>query len=78
MIPQQNHDTHYQKESAYHIGEEQDHWEAMEHSETAAGQHLSEERSADHQPTELDHDDADRRTLDESQADEDEDEDHQH
>lgn len=32
---------------------------------------LYDERSADHQPTELDHDDADRRTLDESEADED-------
>jgi hypothetical protein len=65
MIPQENYDTHYQYDSAYHIGEGRGRWEAMEH--------LSEERSADHQPTELDHDDADRRTLDKSQADEDDD-----
>ena len=78
MIPQQNRDTHYHDDTAYQIGEEQVQWEEMEHSEEAAGQHLSQERSADHQPTELDHDDADRRTLDESQADEDEDEDDQH
>lgn len=73
MTPQQNYDTRYQQNSAYPIGEEQAQWEEMEHSEPAADLHLSEERSADHQPTELDHDDADRRTLDESQADEDED-----
>lgn len=66
MIPQQNYDGY-----TYHIGEESSHSEEIEHSEPAAGQYLSEERSADHQPTELDHDDADRRTLDESQADED-------
>lgn len=76
MTPQQNYDTHYQDDNAYQIGEEQAQWEAMEHSEEAAGLHLSEERTADHQPTELDHDDADRRTLDESQADEDEDDEH--
>lgn len=73
MTPQQNRDTHYQDDNTYHIGEEQDHWEEMDHSEQAASLHLSEERSADRQPTELDHDDADRRTLDESQADEDKD-----
>ncbi|GGF28140.1 hypothetical protein [Flavobacterium limi] len=76
MIPQQNYDTHYQQDSDYPIGEEQAHLEEMEHSEPAAGQLLSPERSADHQPTELDHDDADRRTLDESQADEDADDEH--
>lgn len=72
-MPQNNYDGNYHNDSAYPIGEEISHWEEMEHSEPAACLHLSEERSADHQPTELDHDDADRRTLDESQADEDED-----
>ncbi|WP_158596331.1 hypothetical protein [Flavobacterium sp. KBS0721] len=43
----------------------------MEHTDPAVNQHYDDERSADHQPTELDHDDADRRTLDESEADED-------
>lgn len=73
MIPQQNFDGYYQDDITHHIGEETSHWEEMEHSEPAAIQYLSEERSADHQPTELDHDDADRRTLDESKPDEDED-----
>lgn len=76
MIPQENYDTHYQYDNDYPIGEEKGHWEEMEHSEPAASLLLSEERSADHQPTELDHDDADRRTLDESQADEDADDEH--
>lgn len=70
-MQQENCDTRYEYDSAYHIGEERGHWEEMEHSEPAAGQLLSQERSADRQPTELDHDDADRRTLDQSQADED-------
>ena len=71
MIQQENCDMHGQEGRAYHIGEERGHWKEMEHSEPAAGQLLSQERSADRQPTELDHDDADRRTLDQSQADED-------
>ena len=75
MILQENYDAYHHENGAYQIGEESNQWEAMEHTEPAARQYLSEERSADHQPTELDHDDADRRTLDESQPDENEDED---
>lgn len=72
-MPQQNYDVYYQQDSTYHTLEEQAQWEEMEHSEPAAIQCLSPERSADRQPTELDHDDADRRTQDESQADEEQD-----
>lgn len=75
MIPQENDDARYQDDSIYHMGEESIHSETMEHTDAAISQHYSEERSADHQPTELEHDDADRRTLDESEADEDDDED---
>jgi hypothetical protein len=71
MIPQQNYDTYHKHESMYHAGEESIHSETIEHTDPGVNQHYEEERSADHQPTELDHDDADRRTLDESQADED-------
>ncbi|PIF34493.1 hypothetical protein CLU81_5143 [Flavobacterium sp. 9] len=71
MIPQENYDTYRQEDSMYHMGEESIHSETMEHTDPAINQHDDDERSADHQPTELDHDDADRRTLDESQADED-------
>lgn len=67
MIPKENHDTYHQDDSTYHMGEESIQSETMRND--------GDERSADHQPTELDHDDADRRTLDESEADEDEDED---
>lgn len=73
MILQENYDTYYQYDNTYHIGEESNLPETMEHNDQDAGLHCSEERSADHQPTELDHDDADRRTLDESQADEEQD-----
>jgi hypothetical protein len=72
MILQENYDTHYQYDIDYKIGEESIRPEIMEHIGQNADLYC-EERSADHQPTELDHDDADRRTLDESQADEDED-----
>jgi len=75
MLPQENYDTYDQNESTYHMGEESIHSETMEHTDPAVNQHHDDERSADHQPTELDHDDADRRTLDESEADEDENED---
>lgn len=71
MIPQENYDTYRQDDSMYHMGEEAIHSETMEHTDPGVNQHHDDERSADHQPTELDHDDADRRTLDESQADED-------
>lgn len=70
MIPQENYDTDRQRDSMYHMGEESIQSETMQHTGPEVNQHY-EERSADHQPTELDHDDADRRTLDESQADED-------
>lgn len=73
MIAQENYDAHYHYDSAYQIREESAQTEIIEHTGPDACQHLSEERSADHQPTELDHDDADRRTLDESQAEEQED-----
>lgn len=72
-MAQENYNGYYQDNSAYHIREETSRWEEMEHSERAAGQYLSEERSAGRQPTELNHDDTDRRTLDESKDDEDED-----
>ncbi|MFQ6601921.1 hypothetical protein [Flavobacterium sp. C3NV] len=74
MIPQENYDTYNQDDSTYQMGEESIHSETMEHTDPAINQHYSDERSADHQPTELDHDDADRRTLDESEADEDDEE----
>jgi hypothetical protein len=70
MIPHENYDMHYQDDSAYHIGEKSSHPQTMGQNGQDTGLHCSEERSADHQPTELDHDDADRRTLDESQAEE--------
>lgn len=73
MIPQENYDRHQQDDRTYQMGKEPIQSETMEHTDPVVRQHFSEERSADHQPTELDHDDADRRTLDESQADEDED-----
>lgn len=75
MKPQENYDTYNQNDSMYHTGEESTHLETIEHSVQAINQHYDDERSADHQPTELDHDDADRRTLDESEADEDDDND---
>jgi hypothetical protein len=75
MIPQENHDTYSQHDSMYHLGEESIHSETMEHTDPGVKQHDDDERSADRQPTELDHDDADRRTLDESEADEDDNED---
>ena len=71
MIPQENNDTCRQDDSMYHMGEESIQSETMEHTGPTVSQHYSDERSADHQPTELDHDDADRRPLEESQADED-------
>lgn len=71
MIPQENYDMYNHQDSTYHMGEESIHSETMEHTDPAVNQHYDDERSADHQPTELDHDDADRRTLDESEADED-------
>lgn len=71
MIPQKNYDTYNHDDCMYHMGEESTHSETMEHTDPAVNQHYDDERSADHQPTELDHDDADRRTLDESEADED-------
>lgn len=74
MIPQQNYDIYDQDDRTYPIGEESIHPQTIEQTGAVVSQHLSEERSADHQPTELDHDDADRRTLDESKADEGEDE----
>lgn len=75
MIPQENYHTYHQEDSTYHMGEESIQSPTMQHTHRAAGQHDKDERSADHQPTELDHDDADRRTLDESQADEDDNDD---
>ncbi|MGN7811604.1 hypothetical protein [Flavobacterium sp. 22076] len=71
MIPQENYDTYRQDDSLYHMGEESIQSETMEHTDPGVNQNYKDERSADHQPTELDHDDADRRTLDESEADED-------
>lgn len=71
MIPQKNYDTYNHDDSMYHMGAESIHSETMEHTDPAVNQHYDDERSVDHQPTELDHDDADRRTLDESEADED-------
>lgn len=71
MKLQENNDTCRQDDGVYHMGEEYIQSETMEHTGPGVNQHYSEERSADHQPTELDHNDADRRTLDESQADED-------
>lgn len=76
MILQQNCDTHYQYDNDYPIGEENFRPEIMENNGQDTGLQCSEERSADHQPTELDHEDADRRTLDESKADEDADDQH--
>lgn len=73
MIPQENYDMYGQDDRTCQMGEESIQWQTLQHTDPGVRQHLSEERSADHQPTELDHDDADRRTLDESQADEDED-----
>lgn len=70
MIPQENYDTYSQDDSLYHMGKESIQSETMEHTDPGVNQHYNE-RSADHQPTELDHDDADRRTLDESEAEED-------
>jgi hypothetical protein len=70
MIPQENYNTYHKEDGIYHM-EEAVQPEIMESNHPIANQHCSEERSADHQPTELDRDDADRRTLDESQADED-------
>jgi hypothetical protein len=71
MIPEKNYDTYNHDDNMYHMGEESIHSETMEDTDPAVNQHYDDERSADHQPTELDHDDADRRTLDESEADED-------
>ena len=71
MIPQENYDTYRQDDGLYHMGEESIQSETMEYTDPGVNQHYKDERSADHQPTELDHDDADRRTLDESEADED-------
>ncbi|WP_394776007.1 hypothetical protein [Flavobacterium sp.] len=71
MIPQENHDTYRQHDSMYHTREEAIQSETMEHTDPVVNQHYDDERAVDHQPTELNHDDADRRTLDESQADED-------
>jgi hypothetical protein len=71
MRPQENYDTYSQDDSMYYMGEESIQSETMEHTDPGVNQHSKDERSADHQPTELDHDDADRRTLDESEADED-------
>lgn len=71
MIPQENYDAYRQDDSLYHMGEESIQSETMERTDPGVNQHYSDERSADNQPTELDHDDADRRTLDESEADED-------
>lgn len=73
MIPQENYDTYDQEDRTYHLAEESIHSETMEHTDPAVNQHYDDSRSKDHQPTELNHDDADRRTLDESKADEDED-----
>ncbi|GEM_PF-1734409 len=73
MTAQENYDTYGQDDRMYQMREESIHLETPTHTDPGTRQHLSEERSADHQPTELEHDDADRRTLDESQADEDED-----
>lgn len=74
MISQKNYDNYNQDDSNYQMAEESINSESMEHTDPGINQHYKDERSADHQPTELDHDDADRRTLDESEADEDEDE----
>ena len=71
MIPQENYDTYHQDDSTYHMGEESIQSETMEHTDPGVNQHYDDERSSGHQPSELDHDDADRRTLDESEADED-------
>lgn len=74
MISQENYDNYNQDDSNYQMAEESINSESMEHTDPAINQHYKDERSADHQPTELDHDDADRRTLDESEADEDDEE----
>jgi hypothetical protein len=65
MIPQENNDTYRQDDKMYNMGEESIVSETMEHTDPGVNQHYSDERSADHQPTELDHDNPDRRTLDE-------------
>lgn len=67
MIAQEKYDR------SYDMNEEALNSEIKEENDTPDTQHFDDKRSADHQPTELDHDDADRRTLDESEADEDED-----
>lgn len=71
MIAPENQDTYHKNDNMYHMGEESIQSETMEHTDPAVNQHYDVERSADQQPNELDHDDADRRTLDDSEADED-------
>jgi hypothetical protein len=69
MISQENYANYNQYDGNYCIAEEI----TTEQINLTDNNDHEDERSADHQPTELDHDDADRRTLDESEADEDED-----
>lgn len=73
MMPQENYDNYNQDDRNYNMNEEFINSEIVENTDSTINQYLDDKRSADHQPTELDHDDADRRTLDESEADEDED-----
>jgi len=75
VILQENYDNYNQDDSNYYIIEESINFEITENTDLAVNFHFDEPRSAEHQPSELDHDDADRRTLDESEADEDQDND---
>ena len=71
MILKKKYDNYTQENSSYRMVEESINYEIMELTNPVINQQLDDARSAEHQPTELDHDDADRRTLDGSEADED-------
>jgi hypothetical protein len=71
MILKKNYDNYTQEDSSYRMVEESINYGIMKLTNPVINQQLDDARSAEHQPTELDHDDADRRTLDESEADED-------
>jgi hypothetical protein len=68
MKAQENNDDYNLNDRKYQMAQEA---VDSENTDTPIHHDKDNERSADHQPTELDHDDADRRTLDESEADED-------
>ena len=71
MITKKKYASYDQGDGKYYMAQESIHSQTIEQRDLAVNQHDHDQRTADHQPTELDHDDADRRTLDESQADED-------